>query len=125
MKIKKFIVMTRWPLALSFVVAAGVASVWVTESISPAKMNGWQRLHFTLPFIIAAGYLLARTKQVSNDLRESFSFSLAATLAVFVIAAWFMQRPSEPGERYMSIFVCLPLAVLLIEAVTALNRLRK
>lgn len=116
MVLRGFLVAARWVLALVSVVVLGAASIWFTESISPAGMTGWERLHFTLPVLMALGCIAAGASMVPGISRAAFYFCLAATGVVFLIAASFLSVANESFQEFLSIFVCLPAALAIIDA---------
>jgi hypothetical protein len=118
MKAAKVIATARWFSALALVVAAGAASIWLTESVSPARMTGWQRLHITLPILSVIGSGMAYRGAFASDFREKFYFCLAGPTVCFMLAIIFLQLPRQSFQDYLSIFISLPASMLLVDCIS-------
>ena len=118
MKASRIIDAARWVGALALVVAAGAASIWLTESVSPAKMTGWQRLHITLPILSVIGCWRAFKGPFVDGFRERFYFCLAGPTVCFSLAIIFLQLPRESFQDYLSIFISLPGSMLLVDFIS-------
>ena len=117
MKTVELMAMSRWLVALALVVIGGAASIWFTESISPPKMTGWQRLHVTLPVLTVFGCGLAIKQFYLREFRTKYYFCLASPTACFLLAIAFLRIPGEPFMDFLSIFISLPISMLLIELI--------